>query len=74
LLGEESSRAVFNFNSMTFKKSGLNKANLTENDLMRLLVEEPRFFKRPLAVIDGRLHAGMNAKKLGIKLGFEIEN
>jgi arsenate reductase-like glutaredoxin family protein len=74
LLGEESPRAIFNFKSMTFRKSGLNETALTDDDLLRLLVEEPRFFKRPLVVIDGRLQAGANAKKLGAELGFEIEN
>jgi arsenate reductase-like glutaredoxin family protein len=72
LLGEESPRAVFNFKSTTFKKSGLDQARLSDEDLAGLLVGEPRFFKRPLAVIDGRLQAGTNAKKLGIELGFEI--
>jgi arsenate reductase-like glutaredoxin family protein len=74
LLGEESPRAVFNFKSTTFKKSGLNEAILTDEDLARLLVGEPRFFKRPLVVIDGQLQAGTNAKKLAAALGFEIEN
>ena len=37
---------------------------------MRMLVEEPRYFKRPLVVLDGRLLPGTNAKKLGEQLGF----
>lgn len=74
LLGEESPRAVFNFKSTTFKKSGLDEASLSDEDLTGMLVSEPRFFKRPLVVIDGRLLAGTNAKKLGAVLGFEPEN
>ena len=74
LLGDESPRTVFNFKSASFKKSGLDEANLSDDDLADLLVGEPRFFKRPLAVIDGRLQAGTNAKKLGAALGFEVEN
>jgi arsenate reductase-like glutaredoxin family protein len=74
LLGEESPRAVFNFKSAAFKKSGLDEAGLSDDDLAGMLVSEPRFFKRPLVVIDGRLMAGTNAKKLGLELGFEPEN
>jgi arsenate reductase-like glutaredoxin family protein len=65
---------VFNFKSATFKKSGLDEASLSDEDLAGMLVSEPRFFKRPLVVIDGRLMAGTNAKKLGAELGFEVEN
>lgn len=63
---------MFNFNSVAFKKSGLDETKLSDDDLMRMLVEEPRYFKRPIAVIDGRLIAGTNAKKLGQELGFEV--
>ncbi len=65
---------MFNFNSATFKKSGLDEAVLCDEELAALLVSEPRFFKRPLVVIDGRLQAGVNAKVLGAELGFELEN
>lgn len=73
LLAGESPRAIFNFKSATFKKNGLDEASLSDNDLMRLLVEEPRYFKRPIAVIDGKVIAGTNAKKLGQELGFDVE-
>ena len=43
---------------------------LTDERLIELLLEEPRYFRRPLVVIDGRLMAGTNAKKLGEGLGF----
>ena len=72
MLGEESPRAVFNFKSVAFKKSGLDEAALSDDDLARLLVEEPRYFKRPMVVIDGQLMAGTNAKKLGQALEFEV--
>ena len=42
------------------------------DDLARLLIENPRYLKRPLVVIDGQLTAGTNAKKLGQELGFEV--
>lgn len=65
---------MFNFNSLTFKKRGLEPSNLSDEDLMSLLIGEPRFFKRPLVVINGQLHAGTNAKKLGLQLGFAVAN
>ena len=55
---------------MAFKKSGLDEASLSDADLLGLLTTEPRYFKRPLVMIDGRVHAGTNAKKLGEELGF----
>lgn len=72
LLGSESPRAVFNFNSATFKKSGIDGSKLSDDDLVHLLTEEPRYFKRPIVVIDGRVIAGTNAKKLGQEFGFEV--
>ncbi len=38
--------------------------------MLELLVEEPRYWKRPVAVVDGRLLAGANAKQLGAELEF----
>jgi arsenate reductase-like glutaredoxin family protein len=35
-----------------------------------MLVEEPRYFRRPLVGVGGRLLVGTNAKKLGEELGF----
>ncbi len=61
---------MFNFKSVAFKKSGLDPDALSDDQLFGLLVEEPRYFRRPLVVIDGRLMAGTNATKLGAELGF----
>ena len=70
LLGGESPRTLFNFKSVAFKKSGLDPDALADERLFELLLEEPRYFRRPLVVIDGQLMAGTNAKKLGAELGF----
>ncbi len=61
---------MFNFKSVAFKKSGLDPDALTDERLFELLLEEPRYVRRPLVVIDGRLMAGTNAKKLAEELGF----
>ena len=70
LLGTESPRALFNFKSVTFKKSGLDADALSDQTLLEMLLEEPRYFRRPLVVIDGRLMPGTNAKQLAVELGF----
>ena len=61
---------MFNFKSVAFKKSGLDPDALTDERLFELLLEEPRYVRRPLVVIDGRLMAGTNAQKLAEELGF----
>jgi len=73
LLGDESPRTIFNFKSTTFKKTGIDETSLSDADLLGLLSEEPRFFRRPIAVVGGRIFAGTNAKKLGEELGFDID-
>lgn len=70
LLGGDSPRTLFNFKSAAFKKSGMDETSLSDDELLDLLAGEPRYFRRPMAVIDGKLLAGTNAKQLGAELGF----
>ena len=51
----------------------MDEASLSDADLMGLLAAEPRYFRRPLVIVDGRILAGTNAKKLGEELGFEVD-
>lgn len=37
--------------------------------MLNLLAEEPRYWRRPVAVIDGRLLPGATAKQLSAALG-----
>lgn len=64
LLDGASPRTVLNSKSVAFKKSGLNADELPDERILELLLEEPRYFKRPLVVADGRLLVGLNAQKL----------
>ena len=69
LLGEEPPSALINPRSQALKKAGIDVASLSEGQMLDLLVEEPRYWRRPVAVIDGKLVAGANAKTLAAELG-----
>ena len=69
LLGGQSPRDVFSFRSPTFKASGLDPDALTGDQLIDLLVDEPRYFRRPVAVVDGRLVAGASERVLADMIG-----
>lgn len=60
---------MFNPRSQALKKAGIDAASLNEGQMLNLLVEEPRYWRRPVAVIDGKLIAGANAKTLAAELG-----
>ena len=55
-------RAIFAFNSPSFKKLGRTPDDLTDDELLDLVLGEPRMLRRPLAVtVDGRVVAGGKA-------------
>ncbi|SMG12550.1 arsenate reductase [Marivirga sericea] len=58
----ESYEELFNKRAIKFRQQGLNKADLSENDFKKLLLEEYTFLKRPVFLINGDLYVG-NAKK-----------
>ena len=55
LLGDDSPRNIFSWRSPSVKKLGLDRDALSDDDLVRLMVEEPRLVRRPLLEIGGRL-------------------
>ena len=68
-MGAEPPSALFNLKSATFRKSGVDPESLTEERMLDLLAEEPRYWRRPVAVIDGKLLPGATAKQLAAALG-----
>ena len=64
LLAGQSPRVLFNFKSQTFRASGMDAEALSDDDLLELLAREPGYFKRPVAVVEGRLIAGAVEKVL----------
>lgn len=55
LLGDDSPRDIFSWRSPSVKKLGLDRDALSDDDLVRLMVEEPRLVRRPLLEVGGRL-------------------
>ena len=72
LLGSQSARAardLFSFRSPTFKATGLEADALTDDQLIDLMAQEPRYLRRPVAVIEGRLIPSANERTLAAELG-----
>lgn len=55
---------MFNFKSPNFGKLGLDRNKLSDEDLLDLMLGEPRLVKRPVIVINGKTHFGASAKYL----------
>ena len=70
LLNGDPPSAIFNPRSASVRKNSVDLESLTEDQMLDLLVDEPRYWKRPVAVINGRIVAGANAKTLAAELGF----
>jgi arsenate reductase-like glutaredoxin family protein len=64
LLGDVPPSEIFSWRSPSFKKLNLEREKLTEDDLVRLMIEEPRLIRRPLVVVDGRLIVGTDKKAM----------
>jgi len=47
---------MFNFRSPSFKQLGLDKENLGNDDLIKLMLKEPRLVRRPVVRIDGKVY------------------
>ncbi len=55
---------MFNFRSPSFKKMGLEEGVLTDDELMELILNEPRLIRRPVVRIGGNVYFGANSKVL----------
>ncbi|MDE2860759.1 MAG: hypothetical protein OYI31_07030 [Chloroflexota bacterium] len=60
---------AFAWNSPSFKDLGLPAAELDEDRLLELMVQEPRLIRRPLVSLKGRLVIGASQKALEEALG-----
>ena len=69
LLGDRPVRDVFSFRSPSFKSMGLDPDDLTDDDLIRLMLQEPRLIRRPIVRLGDDLIVGANEKSLTAALG-----
>ena len=53
---------VFSWRSPSFKAMGLDQGSLTDDDLIRLMLEEPRLIRRPIVKINDKLIIGASPK------------
>ena len=69
LLGDTHPADVFSWRSPSARKLGLNRETVTTDELIDLMVEEPRFIRRPLLQVDGRLVVGTDKKAMAEAFG-----
>jgi arsenate reductase-like glutaredoxin family protein len=62
LLGDAPARDILATRSPSARRIGADLEGLGDDELLRLMVQEPRLIRRPLLVVDGRLVIGANAK------------
>ena len=65
LIGKNDVSQFFSFRSPSFKKMGIDKAGLSDRELLLMMVKEPRLIRRPLIELDGELVLGTDKKKMG---------
>lgn len=51
--------ALFSRKAMKYRSMGLNKVELSEKVIRKLILEEYTFLRRPVSVIDGKVTAGI---------------
>jgi len=55
---------MFNFRSPSFSKLGLERNKLSDQDLIDLMLKEPRLVRRPVVRIDGKVYFGADRSVL----------
>ncbi len=55
LLGERAASDHFSWNSPSRRKLGIDRDQTSEDELVSLMLQEPRLIRRPLIEIDGEL-------------------
>lgn len=64
LLQGKSAAEMFSFRSPSFKALGLDQAKLTNDDLINLMLQEPRLIRRPVVKIGRKVYFGADSKAL----------
>ena len=64
LLGDTDPAEVFSWRSPSARKLGLDRDTVTADELIRLMLDEPRLIRRPLIQVNGRLIVGTDKKAM----------
>ena len=64
LLKGKSPSEMFNFRSPSFKQLGLVMDKPGDNELIELMLKEPRLIRRPVVRINGQVHFGADKSVL----------
>lgn len=59
---------IFSWRSPSFKAMNLDGQSLSHDDLIRLMIEEPRLMRRPLIKVDDELIIGSDWKSIDAAL------
>lgn len=64
LLRGKSASAMFSFRSPGFRKLGLDQEKLKDDDLIKLMLREPRLIRRPIVKTGKDVYFGADVKVL----------
>ena len=64
LAGLSSLSDLFAWRSPSFKKMGLDAGEVSEDEMLRLMLEEPRLLRRPVTRVGDKLIIGSSPKML----------
>jgi len=64
LLQGKPAAEMFNFRSPSFKKLNVEREKLSDENLMDLMLQEPRLIRRPVVKIGGKVHFGATSNVL----------
>ena len=69
LLGDTPPADVFSWRSPSARKLGLDRDTVTADELIRLMLDEPRLIRRPLIQVEGRIIVGTDKKAMAEAFG-----
>ena len=64
LIGDTALTELFSWNSPSYKKLGLKREDLDDDQLISMMLEEPRLIRRPLTFVEGTLIIGSDENAL----------
>ena len=71
LIGERPIAEIFSWNSPSFKKLGVSREDLDDEELIRLMLGEPRLIRRPLVKVGAKVVVGTDKHAMEQAFGGE---